>query len=124
MRRILIIDDEEDLRYILSMLLTEMGYDVVVAENGQKGMELFNKVPGFDLVITDIRMPGIDGNDIARFIRNSNRSDTPLVAITAYPEEIVDNVFDFVFTKPFKLEDFKEVVRSFARHLLPDCLSI
>jgi two-component system response regulator RegX3 len=115
MRRVLIIDDEEDLRYILSMLLTEMGYDVVVAENGQKGVELFNKVPGFDLVITDIHMPGMDGNDIARFIRNSNRSDTPLVAITAYPEEIVDTVFDFLFTKPFKLEDFKEVVRSFAR---------
>jgi len=52
----LIIDDEEGLRTILSLFLTKQGYDVVVAENGQKGLKLFNKVPGFDLVITDIRV--------------------------------------------------------------------
>ena len=56
MRRVLIIDDEEGLRTILSLFLTRQGYDVVVAENGQKGLKLCNKVPGFDLVITDIRV--------------------------------------------------------------------
>ncbi len=112
MRRVLIIDDEEGLRTILSLFLTGQGYDVVVAENGEKGLKLFNKVPGFDLVITDIRMRGMDGNDVARFVRNSNKSDTPLVAITAYPDEIENNVFDCLLTKPFKLEDFKEAVRS------------
>jgi len=114
MRRVLIIDDEEGLRTILSLFLTRQGYDVVVAENGEKGLKLFNKVPRFDLVITDIRMRGMDGNDVARFIRNSNKSDTPLVAITAYPDEIENNVFGCSLTKPFKLEDFKDIVRSFA----------
>ncbi len=65
MRRVLIIDDEKDIRYVLSMILTKMGYDVVVAENGKKGLELFNRVHGFDLVTTDIRMPGMNGNDVA-----------------------------------------------------------
>lgn len=115
MSRVLIIDDERGVRYILELLLTMMGYDVVVAENGQKGMELFNKFPAFDLVITDIHMPGMDGNDIARSIRNSDRSDTPLVAVTANPEDIVGNVFDLIVTKPFKLEVLQEAVRSFAR---------
>ena len=115
MRRVLIIDDEEGLRTILSLFLTRQGYDVVVAENGEKGLKLFNKVPGFDLVITDIRMRDMDGDDVARFVRNSNKSETPLVAITAYPDEIENNVFDCLLTKPFKLEDFREVVRSFDR---------
>ena len=56
MPRVLIIDDEEGLRTILSSFLTRQGYDVVVGENDEKGLKLFNKVPGFDLVITDIRI--------------------------------------------------------------------
>ncbi|MBL7210826.1 MAG: response regulator [Desulfobacteraceae bacterium] len=56
MRRVLIIDDEEGLRTVLSLFLTRRGYDVAVAENDEKGLKLFNKVPGFDLAITDIRI--------------------------------------------------------------------
>ncbi len=56
MCRVLIIDDEEGFRTILSLFLTRQGYDVVVGENDEKGLKLFNKVPGFDLVITDIRI--------------------------------------------------------------------
>ncbi len=56
MRRVLIIDEEEGLRTILSLVLPGQGYDVVVAENGEKGLKLSNKVPGFDLGITDIRI--------------------------------------------------------------------
>ena len=113
MLRILVIDDEQDFHRILSMVLTKLGYDVVVAEDGEKGMELFNEVPHFDLVITNIRMPGMNGNEVARQIKNSNKSDTPLVAITGFADEIQNNMFDSLLLRPFQLEDFKKVARSF-----------
>jgi CheY-like chemotaxis protein len=73
MHRVLIIEDEQDIRDILSIVLTRLGYDVVAAENGKKGVDLFNNAPFFDLVITDIRMPGMSGNDVAKHIRASRK---------------------------------------------------
>ena len=113
MHRILVIDDEQNIRSILFMILKELGYSVVVAEDGVKGIELFNKIGDIDLVITDIRMPNMDGNEVARYIRNSDKSDTPLIAITCFPEEIQNDMFDFSLAKPFKLQDLSRVVRSF-----------
>lgn len=113
MHRILVIDDEPDIRRILSMLLKDLGYDVEVAEDGKKGIQLFRELGDFDLVITDIRMPNMDGNEVGEYIRNSDKSDTPLVAMTGFPEEVQRNVFDFSLTKPFKLKDLNRIVRSF-----------
>jgi CheY-like chemotaxis protein len=113
MLRILVIDDEPSIRSLLSMMLKGLGYDVEVAVDGEKGIQLFGKPGNFDLVITDIRMPNIDGNEVGAYIRNSDKSDTPLVAITAYPEEVQKNIFDFSLTKPFKLKDVNRILRSF-----------
>jgi len=81
MRRILVIDDEQSIRTIISLLLREMGYCVEAAENGKEGIEIFHRDGDFDLVITDIRMPKMDGNQVARHIRTSARPKTPLVAV-------------------------------------------
>jgi CheY-like chemotaxis protein len=115
MPRVLVIDDEQNIRSVLSRLLKELGYHVEVAEDGEKGIELFDKAGDFDLVITDICMPNVDGNQVARYIRISNKPDTPLVAITGFPEEIQDGLFDSSLTKPFKLEDLSRMVRSVER---------
>ena len=106
------IDDEPDIRRILSILLKDLGYDVEVAEDGEKGVQLFREPGDFELVITDIRMPKMDGNEVGNYIRNSDKSDTPLVAITGFPEEVQKNIFDFSLTKPFKLKDLNSIVRS------------
>jgi CheY-like chemotaxis protein len=79
MRQILIIDDDKSIRSILSMFLKEFGYDVKTAASGEEGIELFKRIADLDLVITDIRMPGIDGNEVAKIIRNSEKSELPLV---------------------------------------------
>jgi len=110
MHRVLIIEDEQDIRDILSIVLTRLGYDVVAAENGKKGVDLFNNAPFFDLVITDIRMPGMSGNDVAKLIRASRKSDTPLIAITGFPDEIEKDMFDSSLQKPFSLKDFEKVI--------------
>jgi two-component system response regulator ResD len=115
MHRILVIDDEPNIRSILSALLEKLGYDVEVAEDGEKGVKLFNEMGNFDLVISDIRMPNMDGNEVARYIRNSDKSGTPLIAITAFPEELQQEMFDASLSKPFKLKDFSHMVRSFVK---------
>jgi DNA-binding response OmpR family regulator len=113
MQRILLIDDDEDISSILSKLLKKIGYDVEVAEDGEKGIKLFDEVSDFDLVISDIRMPNMDGNEVARYIRNSDKSTTTLIAITGFPEEIQPEMFDYSLIKPFSMKEFGFMIRSF-----------
>ena len=112
MHRILVIDDDENIRSILSMLLRKIGYDVEVAEDGEKGIALLDEMGDFDLVVIDIRMPNMDGNEVARYIRNSGKSGAILIAITGVPEEIQPETFDYSLTKPFSLKDFGFMIRS------------
>ena len=113
MQRILLIDDDENVRCILSMLLKKIGYDVEVAEDGEKGIKLFNEMGDFDLIISDIRMPNMDGNEVARYIRNSDKSGVPLIAITGFRTEVQPEMFDYTLIKPFSLKDFGLIVKSF-----------
>jgi len=113
MCRILVIEDENDIRWILEKILKENGCEVVAAEDGDKGLELFEEIQDFDLVITDIRMPGKDGNEVARHIRGSGRFHIPIVAITGCPNETQKEFFDLVISKPMKLEDLTEMIAYF-----------
>ncbi len=113
MRRVLIIDDDDDFRTIISQVFMNLGYDVVAVESGKKGIELFDKPPHFDLVITDICMPRMDGNAVADHIRNSTKPDTPVVALTGFPDETQKGMFDALLSKPFNLENLKKVIGSF-----------
>ena len=113
MHCILLIEDDQNIRYILSMLLKEIGYDVQVAEDGEKGIKLFDEIGDFDLVLIDIRMPNMDGNEVARYIRNSDKSGAPLIAITGDSDEVQPETFDYSLIKPFTLKDFALMVRSF-----------
>jgi CheY-like chemotaxis protein len=110
MARILVIDDENSIRAVLAILLKQLGHDVELAEDGQKGIELLKELSDFDLVITDINMPNRDGNEVARHIRGSHRSSIPVIAITGFPEEAEMELFDYMIEKPFMLEKLRDVV--------------
>lgn len=115
MRRILVIENESHIRSIISGLLEVLGYDVEVAEDGEKGVKLFEEMGQFDIVICDIRMPNMDGNEVARYIRNSDKSDTPLIAITGFPEDLQLELFDAILCKPFKIRDLHAMIGSFEK---------
>jgi CheY-like chemotaxis protein len=111
MAKALVIDDEKNILNILQTLLVKLDFEVRVAHDGREGIELFEDGHDFDLVITDIRMPRVDGNQVAKHIRGSGRPDTPIVAISGYGKEIDKGLFDFSITKPFKLKTIIDVIK-------------
>ncbi len=113
-RRILIVDDESDIRGILMDYLEDLG-EVVGAENGSLAVRALEE-QRFDLVISDYNMPGMNGLELLRHL-NSRGADIPLIWITGRSSrELVveawkEGVFDY-FEKPFDLEEIRKSVIS------------
>jgi DNA-binding NtrC family response regulator len=80
--KLLLIDDEEGIKKLLSMSLRNEGYDVITADNGQSGIELF-ELENPSIVLTDIKMPGMDGIDVLRRIKRIN-PDAEVIIITGH----------------------------------------
>ena len=115
MHRILVIDDNRGIRDVLCLLLKERGYDVKAAGGGEEAIALLAVTGGFDLVMTDIRMPSVDGNEVARHIRGSFGPDVTIVAMTGFSDEVESDLFDYSIEKPFKLEVVDEIMMSLGR---------
>ncbi len=105
MARILVVDDEQRMRHLLSIILKKKGYEVEEAEDGMQALEMLGSTP-FDLTITDIKMPRLDGRGLLRQIKKQDIG-CPVVFITAFGtveaavEAMQDGVMDFI-TKPFE----------------------
>ena len=106
--KILIVDDEPDMLKLLSMILREKtSYEITTTNNPIEAKELA-KQGGFDLVISDLKMPGLDGMEIIDAVKKIDE-DIPVIIITAYAsvesasEAIQKGGFDFI-TKPFRKE--------------------
>ena len=111
MAKILIVDDEEHIRYLYSEELTEAGYEVITAESGYKLLEkIENEKP--DLIVLDIKMVDYNGLDLLQDIRN-NFYDLPVVLCTAYDtfkEDMKSIAADFYVIKSFDLSELKNKI--------------
>src|SRR3989337_692062 len=102
--RVLVVDDEPVVVKSCERILTPEGYSVDTASNGRDAIGKLGK-DRFDLVITDIKMPDMDGIELLRWIKNS-RPDTGVVIITGYPsqesikEALAMKILDYL-PKPF-----------------------
>ena len=112
MARALIIDDDNSILNFLQSVLIRLGYEVKIAQDGIEGIELFTIEHELDLVITDIRMPGLDGNTVARHIRNSDRPETPIIAITGFSGKFEGELFNFFLTKPFDIQALADAIET------------
>jgi DNA-binding NtrC family response regulator len=124
--QVMIVDDEENIREVLSNYLESMNYSVATAEDGQDALEKFKK-GDFDLIISDLLMPNIDGLELLKRIRNIDK-DVIFLMITGYPsiETAVDAIkkgaYDYI-TKPFHMEDVKiRIERAFEKRTLKERL--
>ncbi len=112
---ILVVDDETSIRDLLVDLLVSNNYTVSAASNGENALEIIKKKrEDFDLVITDLGLPKINGIELARIIHKMQPT-LPVIGSTGYihPEEhkqLASNGFHYVLQKPFKLDEVLEVV--------------
>jgi two-component system, NtrC family, response regulator AtoC len=82
MAKVLVIDDEANLRKVLAALLRRDGFDVTVASDGEQGLAEFHK-NGADIVVTDLVMPKAGGMEVLRAVNAAN-PDVPVIIITAH----------------------------------------
>jgi len=111
--RILVIDDEDSVRDILSRMLTAKGHQVVSASGGQEGIDKF-KAESFDLVFTDLGMPRVSGWEVGKAVKKMNAT-VPVAMITGWgmelnKEKMTENGIDLIISKPFNLNQVSELV--------------
>ena len=76
---ILIVDDDDDVREILAETLEEFGYRVIRAGSGEEALQCLDRQDGPDMIITDVRMPGMSGLELAQKVRARDERSLPLV---------------------------------------------
>ena len=113
--KILIVDDELSMREFLSILLTKEGYEVDTASDGKEALKKI-EINQYNLVITDVRMPNIDGIEVLKFVKEHS-VDTAVIMITAFAsmeqaiEAIKLGAFHYI-TKPFKVDEIRHVIKN------------
>jgi two-component system, NtrC family, response regulator PilR len=123
-KRILVVDDELSMREFLQILLEKQGYTTASAPGGKEAIAQVTS-EDFDLVITDVRMPEVDGTEVLRFVKE-NRPQTAVIMITAFAsmEQAVEamrmGAYDYI-TKPFKVDEITHVIgNALERQVLQD----
>ena len=112
--RILVIDDEADVRELLRDILSDAGHDVEMAHNGCVGIEMFEKQP-YDLVLTDLGMPVMSGWEVAGKIRQMNKC-VPIALVTGWNVVLDDAALhssgvNLVVHKPFQVDQVLNLVK-------------
>ncbi|MBI5042507.1 MAG: sigma-54-dependent Fis family transcriptional regulator [Nitrospirae bacterium] len=110
MDKILVVDDERSMRDFLSIMLKKAGYDVTTAVDGEEAVKVLHK-DIFDLVITDLKMPKVDGLQVLKTVKELS-PDTVVIVITAFAstetalEAMKEGAYDYI-TKPFQIDEMK-----------------
>jgi two-component system, NtrC family, response regulator PilR len=114
MNRILVVDDEKSMRDFLTIMLKKEGYGIVAAESGRDALAA---VQGeiFDLVITDVKMPEVDGIEVLKAVKEIS-PETVVLVITAFAttetavEAMKLGAYDYII-KPFKVDEIKLIIQ-------------
>ena len=120
LKRVIVVDDDKEIREIVTFVLDRNGFEVAVASNGQQLQHLLaTQVP--DLIILDVMMPGQNGYEIFSALRTDLRTQqVPVIVMTAHAEEIYERISvdlgaaDHI-TKPFHPLDLVEKIRTLLR---------
>lgn len=116
--RVLVVDDEKNVRDLLYSFLTAAGYQVILASNGEQAIELATSERP-KAIILDVKMPGIDGVETCRRLRKEEKTRfIPVIMVTAFGStktEAFDAGADDLINKPFNLADLAVRVKSLLR---------
>ncbi len=110
-RKVLVIDDEPDIREIVRLYLCDEGYEVIEAGNGQEGiLKAQQQKP--DVIILDIMMPGINGFEVAKHLKDDpNTKDIPIIilSVLAQDSQYRQGILDYI-SKPFRQEELVNTI--------------
>ncbi len=106
---VLVIDDEKPILRVFAHALAGSGYGVELAESGSEGIQKFD-AGNIDLVITDVLLLDVDGHAIARHVRESDQSLTPVIGMTGSPQLVGENEFNCVLAKPISITTLCDTV--------------
>jgi DNA-binding NtrC family response regulator len=114
-RRILVVDDQDSMRTLLKDMLEVIGYDVTLAGGGEQALAILQG-SGFDLVLSDLNMPGMDGTALLRAVK-STHSEMPVVIITGYgtfhtEKRVMKEGADGYISKPCTLSKIENTLSS------------
>jgi two-component system phosphate regulon response regulator PhoB len=122
---ILIIEDEPDISELIEYSLTQSGYSIIVSDNGEKGIE-FARKHSPDLILLDLMLPGINGIDVCRVLKNDkDTSEVSIIMLTALGQEediikgLETGADDYV-TKPFSFPVLEARIQSVLRRVKKD----
>lgn len=111
--RILVVDDESNMRFLLRMTLESAGYEVVEAPHGAAALQHVREARP-DLVVTDLMMPVMSGRELISELRaDLQTASVPVVVVTANPRTTLESA-DAVLGKPFAPTELLETVRTLA----------
>ena len=100
---VLVVDDNADVREASIALFESLGYLTIPAAGAEEALDKLSQNPGIALLFTDLVMPGLDGKEVVRHIRESERSRTPVIGISGTPWLLETADFNSVLAKPFSI---------------------
>ncbi len=119
-KKILVVDDDASVREMLDDFLSGLGYEIVTAENGLKALELITE-GGFDMLITDLQMPEMDGYSLVMRVRDVLRLEKmPILMMSALSSEeqlkksaelVGKKKINFLMPKPLPLADLRRIIK-------------
>ena len=115
-RRVLVVDDDEDIRQLIDMALSSEGYRVLTAQNGAAALEVIAHSPP-DVILLDMKMPVMDGWELARVYRQTPGQHAPIVVMTAAQDaaaRAAEVAADGHLAKPFDLDELFRIVDQYA----------
>lgn len=113
MKKVMVVDDEENIRFLYQEELRDDGYDVITADSGQSALDLLNSEKP-DLITLDIKMPGMDGIETLRKIKEFDKN-IPVVLCTAYgqyKQDFSSWASDAYVVKSADLKELKDTIKS------------
>lgn len=113
---ILVVDDDESMRFMLQTKLFQSGYNVTLAASGTHAMQIFQTGKKFDLVLCDLKMPLKSGIDVIRFMKENGYS-APCIIVTGFPEKekiiaAAQMGIQDVLVKPVRHQELMKMIRS------------
>jgi CheY-like chemotaxis protein len=114
--RLLVVDDQEDIRLILQILLEDQGWDTEQAESGEDALKLEYRMADFDALVLDYKMPGLDGMEVARRFRESGFT-RPIIICSAHLNPQLEQEAKTLGAATVSKSDLKELVATIRREV-------